>query len=62
MGLIWTLVQERSARKFHDLSGMIKLFNVAALAVEAIGTQSDKSADGSNAPIFHRGPTRKPIK
>jgi hypothetical protein len=61
MGLIWTLVQERSAEKFRDLSRMTNLFNVAALAVKQ-SAQSGKSADGSNAPIFRRGPTRKPIK
>jgi hypothetical protein len=61
MGLIWTLVQERSAEKFHDLSGMAQSFNAAALAVKQ-SAQSGKSADGSNAPIFRRGPTQKPIK
>jgi hypothetical protein len=33
LGLIWTLVQERSAEKFHDLSAMAQSFNAAALAV-----------------------------
>ena len=33
MGLIWTLVQERSAEKFHDLGAMAQSFNAAALAV-----------------------------
>jgi hypothetical protein len=61
MGLIWTLVQERSAEKFHDLSGMAQSFNAAARAVRQ-SAQSGKSADGSNAPIFRRGPTRNPIK
>jgi hypothetical protein len=61
MGLIWTLVQERSAQKFHDLSGMAQSFNAAALAVRQ-SAQSGKWEDGSNAPIFRRGPTRKPIK
>jgi hypothetical protein len=59
LGLIWSLVQERSAEKFHDLGGMINLFNAAALAV---GQPAQPNADGSNAPIFRRGATRKPIK
>jgi hypothetical protein len=61
LGLIWTLVQERSAEKFHDLGVMAQSFNAAALAVRQ-SSQSGKSAGGSNAPIFRRGPTRKPIK
>ena len=61
LGLIWTLVQERSAEKFHDLSAMAQSFNAAALAVGQ-SAQTGKSADGSNAPTFRRGPTRKPIK
>jgi hypothetical protein len=59
MGLIWTLILERSTGKFHDLGGMINLFNAAALAV---GQSAQPNADGLNGPIFRRGPTRKPIK
>jgi hypothetical protein len=61
MGLIWTLVEEKSAGKFHDLSSMAQSFTVAALAVRQ-SAQSGQLADGSNAPIFYRGPTRKLIK
>lgn len=59
MGLIWTLVLEKSTEKFHDLGGMINLFNAAALAV---GQSAQPNADGANGPIFRRGPARKPIK
>jgi hypothetical protein len=61
LGLIWTLVQERSAEKFHDLGVMARSFNEAALAVKQ-PAPVNPSADGSNVPIFRRGPTRKPIK
>jgi hypothetical protein len=61
LGLMWTLVEEKSAGKFHDLSSMAQSFTVAAQATSQ-STRSGKSADGSNATIFRRGPTRKPIK
>jgi hypothetical protein len=61
LGLMWTLVEEKSAGKFHDLSSMAQSFTVAARATSQ-STRSDKSADGSNATIFRRGPTRTPIK
>jgi hypothetical protein len=61
LGLMWTLVEEKSAGKFHDLSIMARSFTVAALATRQ-SPQSDNSTDGSNAPLFRRGPTRKPIK
>jgi hypothetical protein len=60
LGLIWTLVQERSAEKFHDLGVMAQSFNAAALAVKQSGL-ADPPTDGSKAAIFRRGPTRKPI-
>ena len=59
MGLTWTLILEKSTEKFHDVGGMISLFNAAALPV---GQSAQPNADGSNTPIFRRGPTRKPIK
>jgi hypothetical protein len=55
VGLMWTLVEEKSAGKFHDLGSMAQSFTVAALATR-------QSAQSDNAPIFHRAPTRKPIK
>jgi hypothetical protein len=58
LGLIWTLVQERSVGKFRDLSTMAQLFTAAAVKQSA---QAGRSADGSSSPIFRRGPTRKPI-
>jgi hypothetical protein len=61
LGLMWTLVEEKSAGKFHDLSSMAQSFTVAAVATRQ-SARPDKSADGLNAPIFRRGPTRKPIK
>ena len=60
LGLIWTLVQERSAEKFHDLSAMAQSFNAAALAVKQ-PAPTGPSPDGSLS-TFRRGPTRKPIK
>jgi hypothetical protein len=59
MGLIWTLILERSTEKFHDVAGMINLFNAAA---RAVGQSAQPNADGSNGPVFRRGPARKPIK
>jgi hypothetical protein len=59
MGLMWTLILERSTEKFHDAAGMINLFDAAGLAV---GQSAQPNADGSNTRIFRRGPTRKPIK
>jgi hypothetical protein len=59
MGLAWTLILDKSIEKFHDVSGMMNLFNAAALAV---GQSAHPTADGSNGPSFLRGPTRKPIK
>jgi hypothetical protein len=61
MGLGWSLIQEKSNAKFHDVGVMINLFNAAALAVGQ-SAQANKPPDGSNGPIFRRGPTRKPIK
>jgi hypothetical protein len=58
-GLTWALIQERSAAKFRDLSAIARLFGAAAVTQSS---QASKSADGSNAPIFRRGPARKPIK
>jgi hypothetical protein len=59
-GLIWTLILEKSADKFHDLSAMTELFNAAAkLSREML--RSDKKAENSRRPIFRRGP-RNPIK
>jgi hypothetical protein len=59
MGLTWTLILEKSTERFHDVGGMISLFNAAGLPV---GQSAQPNADGSNAPIYRRGPTRKPIK
>ena len=61
LGLMWTLVEEKSAGKFHDLSSMAQSFTFAARATSQ-STRCDQSGDGSNATIFRRGPTRKPIK
>jgi hypothetical protein len=61
LGLMWTLVEEKSAGKFHDLGIMAQSFTAAALATRQ-SAPSDKSANGSKAPIFHRRPNRKPIK
>ena len=58
-GLIWTLVQERSAEKFHDLGVMAQSFNAAALAARQSGL-AHPSVGGSKGPTFRRGPTRKP--
>jgi hypothetical protein len=56
LGLMWTLVEEKSAGKFHDLRGMTDLFNAA------VGQLAQPNAGGSKGPTFRRGPARKPIK
>ena len=50
IGLAWSLIQEKSNAKSHDLGGMRHLFNAAALAVGQ-SAQSEKSALGSNAQL-----------
>jgi hypothetical protein len=60
LGLIWTLVLERSADKFHDLGVAAKSFDAAALAVKQ--KQSGLAKPSVDGWTFRRGPTRKPIK
>ena len=60
-GLMWTLILEKSAEKFHDLGAKAQLFDTATKSAQEF-PPSDVLTENSRRPNFRRGPLRKPIK
>jgi hypothetical protein len=59
-GLVWTLILEKSAEKFHDLGAMAQLFDAATKSAQGF-PPSDLLSQNSLRPNFRRRPLRKPI-
>ena len=60
-GLMWALIFEKSAEKFHDVGTMAEKFDAAATSAREL-PQSAELAENSRRPTFRRGTSQKPIK